>query len=89
MDVPDPIHEDRYVSPPQVAVAIGWLATSIAVVATGVRFGTKLSMRRMVNVDDFLIVGALVRPSALGDGSDINPIEGFRIWSDDSMLPFC
>ncbi|PSN65965.1 hypothetical protein BS50DRAFT_574444 [Corynespora cassiicola Philippines] len=60
MDVPDPIHEDRYVPPPQVAVAIGWLATSIAVVATGVRFGTKLSMRRMVNVDDFLIVGSVV-----------------------------
>lgn len=51
---------DPYVSPPQVVIVVGWLLVSAFVVATGVRLGTKVSMKRLLGVDDGLIVLAMV-----------------------------
>lgn len=48
------------VSPPQVVVVVGWLMTATAVVATGTRIGTKISLKRLLDVDDYLCIIATV-----------------------------
>lgn len=50
-----------YISPPQVVAVVGWLLVASLVVATFVRLGTKVSMKRLLGVDDALVVLAMVR----------------------------
>lgn len=53
LPIPDP-----KILPPQVVTVVGWLIASAMVVATGTRLGTKLSLKRLLSVDDYLIITA-------------------------------
>lgn len=57
-----PATPDPYISPPQVVIVVGWLVTASMIVATCTRLATKISLKRLLSVDDHLIVIATVGP---------------------------
>lgn len=46
------------ISPPQVVSVVGWLLASTMIVATGTRLATKISLKRLLGIDDYLIITA-------------------------------
>jgi len=59
-DVETPPTPNPHVTPPQVVIVVGWLLIASAVMATGTRLGTKLSMNRKFTADDYLVVTAML-----------------------------
>ncbi|KAF2796034.1 hypothetical protein K505DRAFT_359648 [Melanomma pulvis-pyrius CBS 109.77] len=58
--VPPPPPPPPHISPPQVVSVVGWLLVASFVIAVGTRLATKLSMKRMLAADDYLIVVAMI-----------------------------
>ncbi|KAF2011280.1 hypothetical protein BU24DRAFT_466011 [Aaosphaeria arxii CBS 175.79] len=59
-DTEVPVIANPEISPPQVVIVVGWLVVAAMVVAVGTRLATKLSMKRLLGIDDYLIIAATI-----------------------------